>query len=196
LKWVQHAPGSNGPPPHEFADWEIALVQLLVYDFLATRTVSPVFEEDDLAQECLLHWWSQRHRYRETRGASMRTFLRTVVKAKLIDIERTMKATKRGGGQHPLSLDAPLSHEAGEERTLSDTVPARETDSEVMSSVIREQLLSRLTRRQRRLALGLEAGMSMSEIGRRLAVPRGTLYDELERIRQVFRDESLDEFLR
>ena len=125
----------------------------------------------------------------------MRTFLRTVVKAKLIDIERTMKATKRGGGQHPLSLDAPLSHEAGEERTLSDTVPARETDSEVMSSVIREQLLSRLTRRQRRLALGLEAGMSMSEIGRRLAVPRGTLYDELERIRQVFRDESLEEFL-
>lgn len=81
-------------------------------------------------------------------------------------------------------------------RTLGDTVPAGETESEVMSSVIREDLLSRLSLGQRRLALGLEAGMSMSEIGRRLDVPRGTLYDELERIRKIFRDEGLEEFLR
>jgi RNA polymerase sigma factor (sigma-70 family) len=193
---VHYAPDSSGPPPGELADWEIALVQLLVYDFLASRTVSPGFEEDDLAQECLLHWWSQRQRYEETRGASMRTFLRTVVKAKLIDIERTMKAGKRGAGQRPLSLDAPLSHEAGGKGTLGDTVPAGETAIEVMSSVMREHLLSRLAPGQRRLVLGLEAGMSMSEISKRLDVPRTTLYDELERIRRVFRDEGLEEFLR
>ena len=147
-------------------------------------------------QECLLHWWAQRQHYKETRGASKKSFMRRVVKAKLIDIERTMKAGKRGGGHHPLSLDGPLSDEAGEKTTLGDTVPARETDIEVMSSVIRDHLLSRLSPGQRRLALGLEAGMSMSEISRRLDVPRTTLYDELERIRQVFRDESLEEFLR
>ena len=65
-----------------------------------------------------------------------------------------------------------------------------------MSSVIREDLLSRLSLGQRRLALGLEAGMSMSEIGRLLDLPRGTLCDELERIRKIFRDEGLEEFLR
>jgi len=193
---VHHAPDSNGPPPGELAEWEIALARLLVYDFLSSRTASFRLEPDDLIQECLLHWWAQRQHYKETRGASKKTFMRRVVKAKLIDIERTMKAGKRGGGHHPLSLDGPLSHEAGEERTLGDTVPAGETESEVMSSVIREGLLSRLSPGQRRLALGLEAGMSMSEISRRLDVPRTTLYDELERIRQVFRDESLEEFLR
>ena len=193
---MHYAPDSDDPPPGELARWEIALVELLVFDFLSSRTALPGFEADDLMQECLLHWWAQRQHYKETRGASKKTFMRRVVKAKLIDIERTMKAGKRGGGHHPLSLDGPLSHEAGEERTLGDTVPAGETESEVMSSVIREGLLSRLSPGQRRLALGLEAGMSMSEISRRLDVPRTTLYDELERIRQVFRDESLEEFLR
>jgi len=193
---VHHAPDSSGLPPGELADWEIALVQLLVYDFLSSRTAIPGFEADDLVQECLLHWWSQRQRYNETRGASKKTFMRRVVKARLIDIERTMKAGKRGGGHHPLSLDGPLSREAGEGRTLGDTVPAGETDIEVMSSVIREHLLSRLTPGQRRLVVGLEAGMGMSEMSKRLQVPRATLYDELERIRRVFRDEGLEEFLR
>ena len=120
---MHYAPDSNGPQSGELADWEIALVRFLVDDFLSSRTAIPGFEADDLVQECLLHWWSQRQRYNETRGASKKTFMRRVVKAKLIDIERTMKAGKRGGGHHPLSLDAPLSHEPGEERTLGDTVP-------------------------------------------------------------------------
>ncbi len=122
--------------------------------------------------------------------------MRRVVNAKLVDIERTMKAGKRGGGQYPLSLDAPLSQEGADAQTLGDLVPAGDTESEVMSSVIREHLLSRLSAGQRRLALGLEAGMSMSEISKRLDVPRTTLYDELERIRRVFRDEGLEGFLR
>jgi DNA-directed RNA polymerase specialized sigma24 family protein len=193
---VHQAPDSNSPPPGELADWEIALARLLVYDFLSSRTAFPRFEADDLMQECLLHWWSQRQRYKETKGASKETFMRRVVKAKLIDIERTMKAGKRGGGQHPLSLDAPLSHEAGQEKTLGDTLPAGDTGGEVMSSVMREHLLLRLAPGQRRLALGLEAGMSMSEISKRLDVPRTTLYDERRRIEKVFRDEGLEEFLR
>lgn len=193
---MHYAPDSSGPQSGELADWEIALVELLVFDFLSSRTALPGFEVDDLMQECLLHWWSQRQRYKETRGASKKTFMRRVVKAKLIDIERVLKAGKRGGGQHPLSLDAPLSQEGGDDQTLGDLVPAGETGDEVMSSVMREHLLSRLAPGQRRLALGLEAGMSMSEISKRLDVPRTTLYDELERIRRVFRDEGLEEFLR
>jgi RNA polymerase sigma-70 factor (ECF subfamily) len=122
--------------------------------------------------------------------------MRRVVKGKLIDIERTMKAGKRGAGHHPLSLDAPLKHGPEEERTLGYVVPSGETEREVMSSLMRERLLSRLTPGQRRLALGLEGGLSMSEMSRRLNVPRGTLYEELERIRRVFRDEHLREFLR
>ena len=191
---MHQAPDSSGPQSGGLADWEIVLVHLLVDDFLSTRTAFPGLEAVDLMQECLLHWWSQRQRYTDTRGASRKTFMRRVVNAKLIDIERTMKAAKRGGSQRPLSLDAPRGHQPGE-RTLDDIVSAGETDTEVMSSLMREHLLSRLTPGQQRLVLGLEAGMSMSEMSRRLDVPRGTLYDQLERMRQVFRDESLEEFL-
>lgn len=52
-----------------------------------------------------------------------------------------------------------------------------------------------LTPRQRRLIHGLYEDRSLSELSRALGVPRPTLHDELRRIRQVFRDQGLEEYL-
>ena len=93
---MRYAPEDEPDATSEFESWELDLIRNLVLDFLSTRTESPGFEADDLIQECSFHWWRQRAEFDIERGASRSTFLRRVVRAKLLDIERAWKARKRG----------------------------------------------------------------------------------------------------
>ena len=184
---------SPTPPPenHDLEDWEIGLVVLLVGDILSTRARQPDLEREDLVQECLLHWWEQRGRYDPDRGASQRTFLRRVVEAKLLDIERGVRSQKRGGGQSPDSLDRPVNDEP-DSATLAELLPdSTDIEGEAITEVTLGAALARLTPAQRKLISGLRVGNSMAELSQKLDVPRATLYDELKRIRQVFCDEGL-----
>ena len=119
-----------------------------------------------------------------------------MVKAKLIDLEGGIKAQKRGGGRPAASLDQPINDDHAEPDTLGDVLsgPA-DAAREALSRLSIHQALSRLTPRQRELISGLNAGLPMSQVSQALNVPRTTLYDELKRIRQVFRDEGLSPFL-
>lgn len=175
---------------------EVDIINHVVRDFLATRERQPDLELEDLVQESLLHWWTQRPKYNPQRGASIETFLRRVVKAKLTDIERVVRAQKRGGGRPAASLDQPISDDQAESDTLGNVLAgSADTAREATSRLSIHQALSRLTPRQRELISGLNAGLPMSQVSQALNVPRPTLYDELKRIRQVFRDEGLSPFL-
>ncbi|MFQ6029237.1 MAG: hypothetical protein ACE5Q6_17300 [Dehalococcoidia bacterium] len=80
--------------------------------------------------------------------------------------------------------------------TPSPTTPLRmntPTTSRLRLSL--EAARSRLSPRQRQLLEGLLSEYPMSHLSQRLGVPRATLYDELERIRRIFRDEGLHQFL-
>jgi RNA polymerase sigma-70 factor (ECF subfamily) len=58
-------------------------------------------------------------------------------------------------------------------------------------------MLCRLTPRQKELCLLLgEEGLTVNEASGRLKVPRTSLYDEIKRIRAIFRSEHLDEYLK
>jgi RNA polymerase sigma-70 factor (ECF subfamily) len=178
------------------------LARQVVRDFLASRQPFEVLTLEDLLQECLVHWWSQRRRYRQERGASRATFMRRVLRAKLLDIERGERAAKRGGHAAPLSLDA-VPGPAEDGLTLAELLPDDDPTGSPEQAAERlalrahlECALPLLSGRQRRLVEALGSGRSMSEIGRLLRVPRSTLYDELERIKRVFRDEGLEGFLR
>ena len=55
--------------------------------------------------------------------------------------------------------------------------------------------MKKLTPRQRRLcALLGEEGLSIKEAAARLRIPRGTLYEEIKRIRKVFADHGLGDY--
>ena len=41
-----------------------------------------------------------------------------------------------------------------------------------------------------------EEGLSVKEVAEQLRIPRGTLYEEIKRIRKVFADHGLDDYLR
>ena len=175
---------------------EVDIINHVVWDFLATRKPHPDLEREDLVQECLFHWWTQRPRYTETRGASIETFLRRVVQAKLIDLEREIKAQKRGSGRQADSLDRPLNLEEPDADALGDTVASNaNTEGEATLQVSLEVALSRLSPQQKQIIVGLAEQDQMSHISQRLGVPRATLYDDLKRIRRIFQDEGLNQFL-
>jgi RNA polymerase sigma factor (sigma-70 family) len=187
-------PTSSGPGD-DLPQREVDIINHVVRDFLSTRERRPDLELEDLVQECLIHWWTQRPRYTQSRGSSMETFLRRVVTAKLLDLERRIKAQKRGQGRIPMSLDQPLAEDEPDGDTLGDTVAdLADTARDATTRVALSQALSRLSPRQRQLISGLAAGDSMSQISQSLGIPRPTLYDELNRIRQIFRDEGLNQF--
>jgi RNA polymerase sigma factor (sigma-70 family) len=183
--------GNDGLPQRE-----VEIVKHVVQDFLSTREHHPDLELGDLVQEALFHWWAQRPRYTQSRGASIETFLRRVVKAKLLDLERGIKAQKRGQGHGPASLDQPLAEDEPEGDTLGDTIAdSADTEGTALYRVSLATALARLSPQQKQLMAGLAEGYPMSQIGQRLGVPRATLYDQLNRVRQIFWEEGLDQFL-
>jgi RNA polymerase sigma-70 factor (ECF subfamily) len=189
---VVNPPRNQADSPNDFEPWELDLIRNLVLDFLSTRTESPGFEADDLIQECSLHWWRQRAEFDIERGASRSTFLRRVVRAKLRDIERAWKARKRGEGQRRLSLDAPASPDDSDAPTLAEVLPARgDLGSDIAAALDRQRLTTHLSARQREIIAGVLAGLTKNELSSRLGVSRDTLYEDVKRIRQVFRDEGL-----
>ena len=116
-----------------------------------------------------------------------------MVNARLLDFERELQAEKRGGTQVAQSLDAPLA-EGEDAMTLHDTVPDRRQPEVLIEALKRAG--ANLTDRQQGVVQALNQGDSKVDAARRLGIHRDTLYQELKRIQQVFRDEGLEEFLR
>ncbi|MCC6243937.1 MAG: sigma-70 family RNA polymerase sigma factor, partial [Gemmatimonadaceae bacterium] len=57
--------------------------------------------------------------------------------------------------------------------------------------------VERLTPMQRRICTMIgEEGLSVKETAERLRIPRGTLYEELKRIRQTFSIQGLGDYLK
>jgi RNA polymerase sigma factor (sigma-70 family) len=189
-------PTSSGPGNDGFPQREIEIINHLVRDFLSSRSRHPDLELEDLVQEALFHWWAQRPRYTQSRGASIETFLRRVVRARLQDRERGIKAQKRDRGRGPASLDQPLAEDEPQGDTLADTIagPA-DTAGTALYRVSLEAALARLNSRQKQIIAGLAQGYFMSQLSQRLNIPRATLYDQLDRVRRIFRDEGLSQFL-
>ncbi len=193
---MHNAPHAQPGPGGDFEPWELDLVRRLVQDFITERRPPGDVEFDDLIQECLTHWWSQRDRYDEARGASRKTFLRKVVCGKLRDLARGWTTEKRGSGHLPLSLDAPASARDHQGRTIGEMLPSQERlEADLASLLDLRQITSRLSERQRDIIAGVTAGMNKTDLSRQLGISRDTLHEELRRIQQVFRDEGLADHL-
>ena len=57
--------------------------------------------------------------------------------------------------------------------------------------------MQNLTPHQRRLCeLLIQHGFNVKEVAEQLRIPRGTLYEEIKRIRKIFADQGLAEYLK
>ena len=58
------------------------------------------------------------------------------------------------------------------------------------------KVLEKLSHRQQELCRLLqEEGLNMTQVSEKLNIPRGTLFDEILRIREIFRNEGLKDYL-
>lgn len=184
--------------------WEIAVTKKLVGEF-RRRSRSLAREEfDDLVQECLAHWIVVRRKLAPDPGAPPTAYMAQVIRNKLTDLIREQAAEKRAGEQEALSLDAALDG-SDDGLTLADLLADDESvQRDVAGAVDRQharidigRALAGLTPIQRQLCLMLgEEGLTVKEAAERLRIPRGTLYEEIKRIRRVFADQGLGDYLK
>ena len=180
--------------------WEIAVAKKLVGEFRRRSRRLEREEFDDLLQECLVHWIEVRGRLGPSSDGPPIAYMTRVVRNKLLDMLREQGATKRGGDVETLSLDAALGDD-DDAPTFTDLIDAASIgmagedtkDRDVRIDIARA--MQTLTPRQRRLCAMLgEEGLSIKEAAARLRIPRGTLYEEIRRIRKVFADHGLGDY--
>jgi RNA polymerase sigma-70 factor (ECF subfamily) len=184
--------------------WEIAVAKKLVGEY-RRRSRSLAREEfDDLMQDCLAHWIVVRRKLSPGPDAPPVAYMAQVVRNKLTDLIREQAAYKRAGEQDALSLDAALDG-SEDGMTLADLLADSESAQRDEAGVVHRyharidiaRALERLTPAQRRLCHMLgEEGLSVKEAAERLRIPRGTVYEEIKRIRKVFADQGLGEYLK
>lgn len=184
--------------------WEIAVAKKLVGEFRRRSRILQRYEFDDLVQECLLHWIGVRRNLDRDPDNPPLGYMAQVLRNKLTDLMREQGAEKRSGDLALVSLDATLDG-SEDGMTLAESLDASRSamsdeDGETHRQHVRMDLLralAQLTPAQQRLCLMLgEEGLSIKEAAEQLRIPRGTLYEEIKRIRRIFADHGLDDYLR
>ena len=184
--------------------WEIAVTTKIVSEFRRRFRSLAREDFDDLQQECLLHWIQVRGRLVPVGEGPPVAYMSQVLRNMLTDYVREKAADKRGGEQEHLSLDAPVDG-SDDGLTLgaliADTTVAVSGDAAGTTRHHTEldvaRALERLTPMQRRICTMLgEEGLSVKEAAERLRIPRGTLYDEIKRIRQILSAQGLGDYLK
>lgn len=184
--------------------WEIAVTKKLVGEF-RRRSRSLAREEfDDLVQECLAHWIVVRRKLAPDPAAPPTAYMAQVIRNKLTDLIREQAAEKRSAEHEALSLDAALEG-SDDGLTLADLLADDESAQQDEAGAVDHRharidigrALAGLTPIQRQLCQMLgEEGLSVKEAAERLRIPRGTLYEEIKRIRRVFADQGLGDYLK
>jgi RNA polymerase sigma-70 factor (ECF subfamily) len=184
--------------------WEIAVTKKLVSEFRRRSRGLARDEFDDLMQECLAHWIVVRRKLAPDPGAPPVGYMAQVIRNKLTDLIREKAADKRAGEQDALSLDAALDG-SEDGATLADLLADDESAQRNETGVVDRhharldigRAMARLTPVQRQVCQMLgEEGLSIKGAAERLRIPRSTLYEEIKRIRKIFSDQGLGDYLR
>jgi len=183
-----------------FEDWEIGVVKNVIAKFRKEKRCLELEDFDDLVQECLIHWYFVKEKYDPSSEASAKTFMARVVKNKLSNIAKEYRRQKRKVLQNSISIDQPLSED--NDLTLSDTLSSENTlhsnfRSQLELRIELEKAMQKLSPQQKEICKYLEdETVSIKDISQYLNIDRATVYREIKRIRGIFEQEKLKDFLR
>lgn len=183
-----------------FEDWEIGVAKNVIDRFRKQWKCLELEEFDDLLQECLTDWHFSKSDFNPSAGANIRTFMARVLEHKLQHIIEKLTTDKRKVAQECVSLDERISDDE-DSPTFLDRLSEDEdyTSSLHVSAELKIDLtraIQKLTPKQQELCRLLgEEGLSMSEASETLKTPRGTLYEEVKRIKAIFEKENLNDYL-
>jgi len=149
-------------------------------------------------QECLVHWFFTKDQYQPETGISEHTFLNRVTRNKLTDIMRLKGTNKRKVFYLSESLDAMEDTHSinAKEKALMDQEQVTTKITEEDLPDVLANAMAKLSFRQKQLCKFLMEGTSIAKAGEKMNIPRTTLNTEVKRIRVVFRESGLEEFLR
>ena len=177
-----------------FEDWEVAVANKVVVNFMRSREWMRTVGQEVLVEEALSHWWEKRGTYRPDGGANKKTYMARVTQNRLIDIERKLLAD----AQKVKTSTGVLDRSASGETSSSEDVADPASERRLKATDIRTDLgkaLGRLSPRQREICQGLMEERSPVEMAKRVKMARSTLYEEISRIRAIFKQEGLKEYI-
>lgn len=176
-----------------FAPWELSLAVVLVREF---QQHHPWLKQDfdDLLQECLIQWHAARPTFNAKKSASLKTYMTRVIKNKLNDILRTELAEKRKFDLFSTSLEGFVEEEG---TPLEEVIPDESTtfEDKVALHIELEKVAAELAPFQIKLCQLLSQGYSLRDIARILGRSKSTVEEEIKKVREIFSDKGLKEYL-
>ncbi len=171
---------------------------------LARRSDFSGSDRQDIEQELVLDLLRRLPDYRPDR-AQRSTFIARVIEHKVATLLEARGREKRGGRVRSRSLSDKVRDDEGEAIELADTIreqdyfrrtgqqPPRGADQCDLCMDV-QTVLARLSPGRRRLCALLQT-MSVAAASRELGIPRGTLYEDIRKLRAIFEDAGLRRFL-
>ena len=183
-----------------FVDWEIGVATNVVNRFRNQWKCLEQADFNDLLQECLTHWHFAKDDYNPSAGANERTFMSRVVEYKIQKIIRDLNRDCRSIANKSISLDSPLTDEE-DSPTLLDRISADENHTSELHvkaelKIDISKTIQKLTPKQQELCRLLgDEGLNINQASKIMQIPRGTLYEDIKRIRSIFQQDGLHEYL-
>jgi len=179
--------------------WEVAVAKNVVNGFLKSNKIKG-YDFNDLLQECLLHWYQKRGKYKANKGATKKTFMGQILRRRLEEILREQSADKRKVNQiiEPMVVTSSESNSGEDAYDLSDKKQEEEFRFSENNLGLKSDLanaMAKLSPLQREICHLKMDGHPMTHISQILNKPRTTLLDEIKRVRKIFLDEGLREYL-
>ena len=179
-----------------FEEWEIATTRSLVAEFCGKWSLLKQEGFEDLIQECLTHWYFAKGKYDSKDKASMKTFMRRVIRNKLSDFVKRIYSEKRKRLHEALPLDESLLTDS-EESSLSTVGDTFKSLSNVDLDVSLKKAFRKLSPKQKKLCkLLYEEGLTIHEASKRFDKHHSDIYREVARIREIFEKEGLRDYLK
>lgn len=144
----------------------------------------PEAEKSDLRQEILLKAFNNIHKYDPTKMKAT-TFITTIGKSKIIDLNRTKTASKRGGTDTvTTSLDFCLDEEGNSLHDLIGKMDNIFDDASILKQVVYNTVSKLKETHQKIFQLYFVEELEYSEIVEQTGSPMGTVKGSIFQIRQ------------
>ena len=161
-------------------------------------------DRDDLEQELILDLLRRRPKYNPKR-AQFNTFIARVVEHRVASLIEAQKAGIRDYRRCPFSLNDRFEDAEGRSVERMETIDqedyllrtgAQSRPSDELSALALDvaAVLEALPPELRELCRRLKAE-SVTEISRDTGVPRGTIYESIKKLREIFEDAGLKDYL-
>ena len=177
--------------------WELRIIECEVSTYCGHGKAFPEDEREDVIQELVIRWVSERDKWRADRKASRQTFMRAVVRNDLRDLAEGRQAQKRRTLDRAVSLHEPADDDP-DGPLLEEVLPDEKAadDHRIGRRVDLARALGELTSRERQVADLLTQGYTVTAAADRLGLARSTVSDEVARIRQLFERRGLRKYFK